>query len=203
MNSVELNKKKNELLTAQESMLNSAVEAKMKLTPAQEEQFANMTAEISNIDRAIAVSAQKSVIANPTTEIVAPTNSEVKRVLSPEYRKAFWNAIQTKNFTNAALGEGGTAADGSYLVPSQTDPTIPNLAQIECSARNLSMVIPTSMDIKLPYQSAKTVVAAKAESNNGGTNAFATNVPHVQHHDSLGLHGGRQRGSVLGTPSGR
>jgi HK97 family phage major capsid protein len=33
------------------------------------------------------------------------------------------------------------------------------------------------MDIKLPYQSAKTVAAAKSESNNSGTNAFATNVP--------------------------
>ena len=177
MNTQELNKRKNELLSAQEAVLNAAVESHSKLTEAQETTFANMTAEISNIDRAIKVAGEKKLIAEPTSTVYVPTATEKKYAVSAEYRKAFWNAIQTRNFTNAALAEGGTAADGSYLVPTQTDPTIPNLAQIESSARSLSMVIPTSMDIKLPYQSAKTVVAAKSESTNSGTNAFATNVP--------------------------
>ena len=177
MNTQELNKKKAELLSAQEAVLNAAVESHSKLTEAQETTFANMTAEISNIDRAIKVAGERKLIAEPTSTVYVPTVTEKKHVMSAEYKSAFWNAIQTKNFTNAALAEGGTAADGSYLVPAQTDPTIPNLAQIESSARSLSMVIPTSMDIKLPYQSAKTVVAAKSESTNSGTNAFATNVP--------------------------
>ena len=48
---------------------------------------------------------------------------------------------------------------------------------IEASARKLSRVIPTEMDIKVPYQASKTVATAKAESNNSGTNAFGTSVP--------------------------
>jgi HK97 family phage major capsid protein len=94
-----------------------------------------------------------------------------------EYATAFWNAFKTRDFRNAALAEGGTAADGSYLVPNQTDPSIPNLAVIEASARKLSRVITTEMDIKLPYQSAKSVATAKAESTNSGVNAFGTSVP--------------------------
>jgi len=70
-----------------------------------------------------------------------------------------------------------SAADGSYLVPSMTDPTIPALAVIEASARKLSLVIPTEMDIKLPYQASKTVAAAKAESNGSTQTPFASNVP--------------------------
>jgi HK97 family phage major capsid protein len=175
--SIELNKKKNELLTAQEAMLNTAMESHSKLTDAQELSFSNMTNEISNIDRVIKVAAEKKLIADPTTKAFVPTNSEVKRAMSAEYKSAFWKALQTKNFTNAALGEGGTAADGSFLVPSSTDPTIPNLAVIEASARKLSLVTSTSMDIRLPFQSAKTIATAKAESNNSGTNAFGTDVP--------------------------
>jgi HK97 family phage major capsid protein len=84
-------------------------------------------------------------------------------------RAGIWNA--------ASLSEGGTAADGSYLVPSITDPTIAALAPIEASARKLSQVITTDMDIKLPYQASKSVAAVKAESKDTGTTLFATNVP--------------------------
>jgi HK97 family phage major capsid protein len=104
--------------------------------------------------------------------------------LSNEYAKRLWASLKNGKtgfdqfcIQNAALGEGGTTADGSALVPIQTDPTIPNLAPYESSARKLSRVITTEMDINLPYQSAKAAAAIKAESNNSGTNAFATNVP--------------------------
>jgi len=104
--------------------------------------------------------------------------------LSDEYATQFWSSLKGGKtgferwaIQNAALGEGGTTADGSALVPIQTDPSIPNLAMYECSARKLSRVIPTEMNINLPYQSARAAAAVKAESNNSGTNAFATNVP--------------------------
>lgn len=178
----ELNTRKAELLTSQEQMLDTAQEAKIKLTDEQELSFAAATAEIEDIDKSLArmaaIAKGKAEVGAPTSQVFIPNIDKTgKKVLSAEYSKAFWNAIQTRNFTNAALGEGGTAADGSYLVPTQTDPTIPALAVIEASARKLSLVMPTEMDIKLPYQSAKTVAAAKAESNNSGTNPFATNVP--------------------------
>ena len=185
LNTQVLNQRKSELLASQEQMLDVAQKAKVKLTDDQELTFAAATAEIKDIDTSIArmatIAKGKAEVESPTSQVFIPNTDtgkkNGKRVLSAEYSKAFWEALKTRNFTNAALGEGGTAADGSYLVPSQTDPTIPALAVIEASARKLSRVIPTEMDIKLPYQTVKTVAAAKSESTNSGTNAFATNVP--------------------------
>lgn len=182
MNTQELNARKAELLSTQEKMLNTAQEKKVSLTDEQERDFATYTAEVDQINKTIArfeaINKGKQEVGAPTsTAFVAATSTNDKKILSPEYSKAFWNMIKTRNFTNAALGEGGTAADGSYLVPSQTDPEIAQLQIIEASARKLSRVIETEMDLKLPYQSALTVAAQKSESNNSGTNAFATNVP--------------------------
>jgi HK97 family phage major capsid protein len=179
---IELNKRKSALLDVQEQMLNAATEAKVKLTPAQEEQFKNHTAEIVEIDQTVSrmktiMQGRTEVGSIVTAPFIADVNAEKNGKTSNEYRKAFWNAMRSRNFTNAALGEGGTAGDGSYLVPSQTDPTIAPMAVIEASARKLSRVIDTEMDIKLPYQAALTVAAQKSESNNSGTNAFAPNVP--------------------------
>ncbi len=154
------------LLDQQTLMLNNAQAAKRNLTAAEEVRFANMTQEIN------------ALLAQPTSNYVIPgTGKSPLPVMSAAYKDAFWQMIQKRDFTNGALGEGGTAADGSYLVPSQTDPAIPALAVIEAAARKLSRVIPTEMDLKLPYQASKTVAAAKAESNSGGTNAFAVNIP--------------------------
>jgi len=187
MDSKILNTRKSELLASQELMLNQATEAKVKLTDAQEAQFTAATAEITSIDQTIArmkaITAGKLEVGAPTTEVFVPKAEKVgKQVLSAEYCAAFWNALKTRNFTNAALAESTatSANDGSYLVPTQTDPTIPALAVIEASARKLSLVIPTEMDIKLPYQSAKSVATAKAETytnSSTGFNAFGTSVP--------------------------
>jgi HK97 family phage major capsid protein len=185
MNSQILNTRKAELLASQEKMLNAAAEAKLKLTDEQELTFAAATAEIKDIDstlaRMAAIEKGKSEVGAPTSTLFVPSaGAGTKPKFSnctAEYASAFWNGIKTRNFTNAALGEGGTAADGSFLVPAQTDPSIPNLAPIEASARKLSRVITTEMDLKIPYQSAKTTAAQKAETNNSSTNAFATSVP--------------------------
>ena len=179
----ELNAKKKSLLDQQEHMLNRASEAKVQLTATEDEQFKNFTNEIdsinTNITRLENIAKGKREVGEPTSTVLVPEfGNKVKYSnCTAEYASAFWKSLSTRNFNNAALGEGGTAADGSYLVPSQTDPSIPNLAVIEASARKLSRVISTEMDIKLPYQASKTVAALKAESNNSGTNAFATNVP--------------------------
>jgi HK97 family phage major capsid protein len=103
--------------------------------------------------------------------------------LSSDYAKGMWASLKNGKagfdrycFDNAVLGEGGTSADGSALVPISTDPSIPNLAPYECSARKLSRVITTENDLNIPYQSAKGVAALKAETNNGNTNAFTASV---------------------------
>ena len=173
------------MLSQQEKVLNSAQEARVKLTPAQEEQYTKDTAEINDIDQTLvrmaAIAKGKFEVGRPQAAVVIPVNDESvdPKKLSPEYRKTFWNALKNRNLNpqNAALGEGGTAGDGSYLVPIQTGPTIPALAIVECTARSLSLVTTTEMDIRLPYQSAKSVATAKADANSGGTNAFGTSVP--------------------------
>jgi HK97 family phage major capsid protein len=177
------NSRKAELLTALEGMLNKAQDEKRGLNATEEDSYKTMDAEVKMIDlsltRMAAIEKGKTQLSLPTSDIFVPTEAKNKNKLklSAEYRDAFWKAIQTRNFTNAALGEGGTAADGSFLVPSQFDPEIVALAPLEASARKLSLVIPTEMDIKFPVQTVRTVAAAKAETNNSATNAFATNVP--------------------------
>ena len=197
-----LNKQKKELLDAQERMLNSAREAQKTLDAAQETEFANMQTKVDELNKDIArfeaIDKGKREVGVTSDVFVPEVKGNTKKFyalgkgcdgvpteVTADYATAFWNqfkenkgtTLKNGTFTMAALGEGGTAADGSYLVPSQTDPSIPNLAVIEAAARKLSRVITTEMDLKLPYQSAKTVAAQKSESTNSGTNAFATNVP--------------------------
>jgi HK97 family phage major capsid protein len=196
-----LNTRKREVLDQQEAMLKSAVESKRDLTDVEKTQFDNFTAELdsinANIARSAAVAKGKIEVATPREAAVITDSAKAKKffavggyrtptVLSnidDEYVSKFYKSLKSsaafQNWTiqNAALGEGGTTADGSALVPIETDPTIPNLAMVECSARSLSKVITTDMNINIPYQSARSVAAIKAESNNGGTNAFGTSVP--------------------------
>ena len=158
-----LNSRKKELLDQQEKMLNAASESKRALTTAEEENYTVMVKEIETIDsnlaRFNAIAKSKLEISTPTSEVVVPEFGNTKKNFwkasncSAEYSENFWKAFSQNNLKiqNAALGEGGTAADGSFLVPSQTDPNIPNLAIIEASARKLSRVITTEMDLKLPY----------------------------------------------------
>ena len=174
--------RKNEIIAAQEKLVIAAMEAKV-WSPAQETEYTNLTNEIKNLDTTIArfdaVAASKKAQSEAGSDVFVPNTDgkSAKKVFSAEYNTAFWNYIRTRKFDNSALSEAGTVADGSYLVPTMTDPTIPALAVIEASARKLSQVITTEMDIKLPYQASKTVAAAKSESTDEGTNAFPTNVP--------------------------
>jgi HK97 family phage major capsid protein len=199
MDSIVLNKRKAEILDQQELMLKKATEAKIALTAAEEAQFSALTSELdsinTNIARFSAISKGRTEVGAPRTSSIITSHEAAKKFyamggyraateLKTEYGDAFWKALRSGKhgfeafaFQNTSLGEGGTTADGSALVPIQTDPSIPNLAIVECSARGLSKVITTEMNINLPYQSGKATAAVKPESNNSGTNAFATNVP--------------------------
>ena len=183
LNPTILNTRKSELLSQQELVLNQCQEAHVKLTDVQEAAFTAATAEIKDIDQTIArmdaIAKSKAQISEPTSNpFIAPTpkaKNNKKVAFSDEYISAFWNHFRdpSKGISMAALGENGptyVGTDGGYLVPQRTDPTIPALAVNECSARKLSQVIVTDMDIKLPFQATKTVAAAKAESR-------TTNVP--------------------------
>jgi len=196
-----LNKRKDEVLKQQSDMLAAAVTNKAKFTEAQEAQYSAMSAELdeinTNIARFEAIAKGKAEVGTPR-EVPEIANTAQKTkffalggyraatelpTITDDYVKKFWSSLKSgATFTqfmiqNAVLGEGGTSQAGGALVPSRTDPTIPAMAIEETVARSLSRVITTDMDIKMPYQSAKTVAALKAESNSSGTNNFAENDP--------------------------
>lgn len=183
MNTQELNKRKRDLLASQEATLNSAQEAKRKLTDAENNSFNDATAEIADIDQTLqhmeAIAKGKASLTQATSQIVIPSvsDSAIKKAFSNEYHEAFYNQFKNagRGIYNTALGEGGTT-DGGYLVPITVDGTIVPLAPQETALRQLAKVIPTTNDIKLPAQGAKTIAAAKAESRTGD-NAFGGTAP--------------------------
>jgi HK97 family phage major capsid protein len=186
-----LNQRKAELVNTQESMLNAAMEAKVKLTAVQEEQFKNASAELAdievNLSRFAAIAAAKSQIGAPTSDIIVPTDAKSGDLrFSAEYHDAFWNRFKTRSFSNTANLNEGSNANGDYLVPIRVDGEIVPLAAYESSMRKLANCIPTTMDIKLPSQATRTVAAAKAESTNedvlfGGTAPTFGQVTLVSH----------------------
>lgn len=189
MNTKDLNKRKNELIDQQEAVLNAASEAKRQLTETEEANFKAQTAEIDSINTMIArydaINKNRAEVGQPTSQIEAPITAKAleaknarRKSFSNEYNDVFYGNFQsmlTGRFVNSALGEGGTT-DGGYLVPITVDGTIVPLAPQETALRQLAKVIPTSMDIKLPAQAAKTIAAAKAESRTSN-NAFAGTPP--------------------------
>jgi HK97 family phage major capsid protein len=201
MDTKALNTRKKEILDAQEVMLKNAVETKTQLSAADDLAFENMSKELDtiniNISRFEALNKNKLEVATPREQaIITNTTNPVKFYaagsyknakrlagVTDEYVKGFWASLRSPTehqsfmIQNASLGELGSTAAGGSLVPIETDPSIPALAIEETIARSLSRVIETQMDLNLPYQASKTVAALKAESNNSGTNAFASNAP--------------------------
>jgi HK97 family phage major capsid protein len=195
-----LNSRKKEILDAQEKMLKNASDLKIALTATEEAQFAAFTNELdsinANITRYKAIEQGKSEVGAPREAAIVAENKAAKFFAmggyrtatplanaSPEYVKGFWQSLRSKAdherflIQNASLGEAGSSAAGGALVPIETDPSIPAMQIEETIARSLSRVITTTINLNLPYQASKTVAALKAESNSGGTNAFATNAP--------------------------
>ena len=114
-NTQDLNTRKNEILNAQESLLNKAQESK---TAVNEVEFTNLSNELktvdSNITRFEAIAAGKKSVSAPTTEVFVPkVGKSGKQILSAEYSEAFWNMFKSRNFSNTAnLQEGSNAGGG-------------------------------------------------------------------------------------------
>lgn len=196
-----LNKRKKEILDAQTKMLTNAADLKVSLTAAEEAQFTAFTAELDaitlNLSRYAAIEKGKSEVGAPREAAVIASsvaatkyfaaggykNATQLTTCTPDYVRGFWQSLKSSTdhqrfmIQNASLGESGSAAAGGALVPVETDPSIPALAIEECTARQLSRVIVTEMNLNLPYQASLTVSALKPESNSGGVNNFSTNAP--------------------------
>jgi HK97 family phage major capsid protein len=185
MNSQQLNARKKEILDAQELMLKRASTNHMQMTATENARFDNFTKELDDINVKLGLGKPRetSTFTDATKSKFTMLGSKKPLNVDSTYHDGFWASMRSPEsfnkfqIQNAALGEGGTAADGSYLVPIETSPEIPALAMVECSMRQLAKVLTTQMNINIPYQSAKSTAAVKAESNNSGTNAFGTSVP--------------------------
>jgi len=102
------------------------------------------------------VAAGKASISMPTTELFVPEAALVgKQKFSAEYFDKFYGSFKNRNFSMAALGEGGTT-DGGYLVPTiGPEGQIQALAPLEASMRKLALTISTSNDIKFAAHASK------------------------------------------------
>jgi HK97 family phage major capsid protein len=195
-----LNKRKVEIINQQELMLKKATESKVKMSTTEDTQYNDLQNELTDINTNLVrfenISKGRSEVNTPRENIaIANSNTNSKFFamggyresttleVNDDYVKKFYASLKDKNqhdrfmFQNASLGETGSSAAGGALVPIRTDPTIPSLQLEETTARSLSNVITTDMDINLPYQASKSAVALKAESSSAGVNAFAETDP--------------------------
>src|SRR5258708_29846389 len=181
MNLQDLNKRKNDLFNQQEAVLNTAQEAKRKLTDAEEVNFKSAEAEISDSAQTVArmenIAKGRAGLNQATSQIVIPTTATEKQIkaFSAEYAENFYASFKSGRFTNAALGEGGTT-DGGYLVPITVDGTIVPLAPQQTPVRGLVLNPGTRNDLKLPAQLPRSIAATKAESRTAD-HAFAGTAP--------------------------
>ena len=117
-----------------------------------------------------------------------------RRVLGAGYAKALHHFIATRGIemgpelVDGADGFGGfridgkmfsalyegSGAAGGYAVPVVVDDQIVPLAAQEMSVRKVAMVIPTTMDIKIPTKSSFSTATAKAE-----TSSFTESEPTI------------------------
>jgi HK97 family phage major capsid protein len=184
MDSQILNTKRDSLYAAQEAILNKAQELKRGLNTEEDAQFKNLEAEITSVEQTIArmdaVNKGRAAIAAPTTDAFVPEvklSKSGKQTFSKEYEEAFWNRFKTRQFNNTTNLNEGNNANGDYLVPVRVDGEIVALAPLESAMRKLALVIPTTMDIKLPAQLTKTVASAKSESSTVTDQAFTASNP--------------------------
>jgi len=192
----QLNKQKEDLLNRQETMLNSAQEAKRKFTDAEDAEYNKHEADIkdltASIDRHTAIAAERSKLGLPTSRPVIQGNKKndgdllgqvSPRILSAEYFNAFYkNFGHLGRIKNDLLFEGADTdeATGGVIAPVVYEGQVIPLAPINMALRQLATVTPTSNDIKIPVQTKKSVAAIKTQTTSGGTHSFAATNPTIK-----------------------
>lgn len=115
-------------------------------------------------------------VGNGSEELGANQRKPRPANLSAEYREAFFDWLGSRGQrASAALYEGSGPA-GGFVVPSVVDQQIVPLAPGDVGVRSIATVVPTSMDIKVPRQTAFSSASAKAESG-ASTNTFTESEP--------------------------
>lgn len=116
--------------------------------------------EVERLERQAALDAElNKPTADPLTSKPAQTNTEQKTGrATAEYKKAFWNAIRSKNPRPEILNSlvEGTDSEGGYLVPDEFEKTLVQKLTEANVLRPLCHVIQTSYgDRKIPVVASK------------------------------------------------
>ena len=120
----------------------------------------NLGKEIDRLERQVALDAElNKPTADPLTSKPAqPTSEQKTGRASDAYKKAFWNAIRSKNPRPEILNSlvEGTDSEGGYLVPDEFERTLVQKLTAANVLRPLCHVIQTSFgDRKIPVVASK------------------------------------------------
>jgi HK97 family phage major capsid protein len=179
MNLQELLKQKAEATARAEAAITSAETAKRQMNDRERHAYQSAMCEISALDpqiiniqskntisKAFPAFAQTGMLLTDTPNGVTGGEKVQRKAFSAEYMSDFVKYVQSNGREiGAALYEGGGGPTGGYAVPIVVDDQIVPLAPNEMSVRQISMVIPTSSDIKFPVKAGFGSASAKAETS--------------------------------------
>ena len=114
--------------------------------------------EVERLERQAAIDAEMAkATSNPITNKPTPPAGEEKTGrASSEYKRSFWNAMRGK--TAAVVVDAlqiGTDSEGGYLVPEEFEATLVSALEGENVIRQISKVITTGGDRKIPVAATK------------------------------------------------
>lgn len=181
----ELNREKERAIKRAEALVTAAETEKRTLTALEDVEYESLMQNLREINRDITAIQSKNTIADmfdPKTGMpkAFPGGAGAppfRNTLSADYKQAFAEYVASGGRKiGAALYEGSNSG-GGYAVPIVVDSLIVPLAPAEIGVREISTVIPTSSDVKIPQKSAfGSGVGFKTESGSS-THVFAESDP--------------------------
>jgi HK97 family phage major capsid protein len=180
----ELKAQQKHALTKAEAILATAEEAGRDLTASEKLEYdTNMAAYDALTPQVKKWEAQNSILKmmGPNGMILTDggrrTEIPGQRMLSTDYRTAFFDYVSSNGQNlSAALYEGSGSA-GGYIVPVTVEGQVVPLAPTDMGLREIATVLPTVMDLKIPRATTISAAAAKAEGTGNGTNVFTESDP--------------------------
>ena len=113
--------------------------------------------EVERLERQAAIDAElaKATSAPITNKPSEPAGEEKTGRASDEYKKSFWNAMSGKTALVTDALKIGKDSEGGYLVPEEFERTLVEALEEENKIRQISTVITTSNDRKIPVAASK------------------------------------------------
>jgi HK97 family phage major capsid protein len=184
------------LFELKENLQSRLADARQAAAKGDDREYGQQMGFVSNLQREIAALEANNSIRGMVKDgvVLSDARPTGRRALSPAYAKALHHFIASRGqemmpeLADGADGFGGFRIDGKmmgalyegsetaggYAVPVVVDDQIVPLAPQELAVRKVAMVIPTTMDIKVPTKTAFSTAAAKAE-----TSSFTESEPTI------------------------